>query len=89
MEAQGRQTIGGAATFPVKWKLQAEMALQIVHCLQRERGLHPSTPTKEQKMVGTWLGEIDPCSCLTVGPVPSWVLLIKIYQPFFCSSVVV
>ena len=36
-------------------------------------------------MVGTWLGEIRPCSCLAVLPDTAWVLLNKIYQPFFTS----
>ena len=36
-------------------------------------------------MVGTWLGEIRSCSCLAVLPHSAWVLLNKIYQPFFTS----
>ena len=36
-------------------------------------------------MVGTWLGEIRSCSCLAVLPDTAWVLLNKIYQPFFTS----
>ena len=36
-------------------------------------------------MVGTWLGEIRSCSSLTVLPDTAWVLLNKIYQPFFTS----
>ncbi len=36
-------------------------------------------------MVGTWLGEICSCSCLAVLPDSAWVLLNKIYQPFFTS----
>ncbi len=36
-------------------------------------------------MVGTWLGEIRSCSCLAVLPDSAWVLLNKIYQPFFTS----
>ena len=36
-------------------------------------------------MVGTWLGEIRSCSSLAVLPDSSWVLLNKIYQPFFTS----
>ena len=36
-------------------------------------------------MVGTWLGEIRSCSCLPVLPDSAWVLLNKIYQPFFTS----
>ena len=36
-------------------------------------------------MVGTWLGEIRSCSCLAVLPDSTWVLLNKIYQPFFTS----
>ena len=39
-------------------------------------------------MVGTWLGEICSCSCLAVLPDTAWVLLNKIYQPFFHFSVV-
>ena len=34
-------------------------------------------------MVGTWLGEIRSCSCLAVLSDSAWVLLNKIYQPFF------
>ena len=39
-------------------------------------------------MVGTWLGEIRPCSCLPVLPDSAWVLFSKIYQPFshLCTS---
>ena len=36
-------------------------------------------------MVGTWLSEICSCSCLAVLPDSGWVLLNKIYQPFFTS----
>ena len=36
-------------------------------------------------MVGTWLGEIRSCSCLAVLPHSAWVLLNKIYKPFFTS----
>ena len=36
-------------------------------------------------MVGMWLGEIRSCSCLAVLPDSAWVLLNKIYQPFFTS----
>ena len=36
-------------------------------------------------MVGTWLGEIRSCSSLAVLPDSAWVLLNKIYQPFFTS----
>ena len=36
-------------------------------------------------MVGTWLGEIRSCPCLAVLPDTAWVLLNKIYQPFFTS----
>ena len=36
-------------------------------------------------MVGTWLGEIHSCSCLAVLLDTAWVLLNKIYQPFFTS----
>ena len=36
-------------------------------------------------MVGTWLGEIRSCSCLALLPDSAWVLLNKIYQPFFTS----
>ena len=36
-------------------------------------------------MVGTWLGEISSRSCLAVLPDSAWVLLNKIYQPFFTS----
>ena len=36
-------------------------------------------------MVGTWLGEIRSCSCLPVLTDSAWVLLNKIYQPFFTS----
>ena len=36
-------------------------------------------------MVGTWLGEIRSCSILAVLPDSAWVLLNKIYQPFFTS----
>ena len=36
-------------------------------------------------MVGTWLGEIRSCSCLAVLTDSAWVLLNKIYQPFFTS----
>ena len=36
-------------------------------------------------MVGTWFGEIRSCSCLAVLPDSAWVLLNKIYQPFFTS----
>ena len=36
-------------------------------------------------MVGTWLGEIRSCSCLAVLPDSAWILLNKIYQPFFTS----
>ena len=39
-------------------------------------------------MVGTWLGEIRSCSCLAVLPDSAWVLLNKIYQPFFTSMYV-
>ena len=37
-------------------------------------------------MVGTWLAEIRSCSCLPVLPDSAWVLLNKIYQPFFTSQ---
>ena len=36
-------------------------------------------------MVRTWLGEIRSCSCLAILPDSAWVLLNKIYQPFFTS----
>ena len=36
-------------------------------------------------MVGTWLGEIRSCSSLAFLPDSAWVLLNKIYQPFFTS----
>ena len=36
-------------------------------------------------MVGMWLGENRSCSCLAVLPDTAWVLLNKIYQPFFTS----
>ena len=36
-------------------------------------------------MVGTWLGEICSCSSLAVLPDSAWVLLNKVYQPFFTS----
>ena len=36
-------------------------------------------------MVGTWLGEIRSCSSLAVLLDSAWVLLNKIYQPFFTS----
>ena len=34
-------------------------------------------------MVCTWLQEICSCSCLPVQPGPAWVLLSKIYRPFW------
>ena len=41
-------------------------------------------------MVGTWwVGEIRSCSCLAVLPDPAWVLLNKIYQPFFTSLYII
>ena len=40
-------------------------------------------------MVGTWLGEIRSCSCLAVQPDSAWVLLNKIYQPFFTSLYII
>ena len=41
--------------------------------------------TEKWKMIGTWLGEIRSCSCLAVLLDSAWVLLNKIYQPFFTS----
>ena len=41
--------------------------------------------TEKRIMVGTWLREISSCSSLTVLSGFAWVLLNKIYQPFFTS----
>ena len=35
-----------------------------------------------RKSLGTWLREIDSCSCLTLLPGPAWVLLSKIANTF-------
>ena len=39
--------------------------------------------TERQIKVCTWLQEISSCSCLTVLPGPTWVLLSKTYKPLF------
>ena len=48
---------------------------------------HMISCTEPRKSLGTWLREISSCSSLTYLPGPAWVLLSKICQDFFLSSV--
>ena len=62
---------------------------------QRRHSIHGGRPwsgklfdpwcTEPRKSLGTWLWEISSCSCLTFLSGPAWVLLSKIYKPFWGS----